>query len=346
MTQEKLVLRDVTEAEWPALSAGFVDFNYEQSLAYAPAAATRIGADLRFVVLERAGEPVAAACVRIKSVPVLGRGIAWIASGPLIHKIGQPPSSPDEVAAILHSLRQELCDKAGHVLRLRFSAVTTHCVDNLDDAAQQAGYGPAAQTAGYRTVLVDLRRDEETLLAALHGKWRGHLRKALRSEITLEQGPLATFSGRFQTLYDQVSREKEFQADIPPPFFAALPQTGLDHYVLIASKDGEDLAGITVGISGSTAVYLFGATLPVGRKLNAGYFLTWQAYDFARKHGVDWYDLGGIDAEANPMVTEFKCRAGGRELLAAGPYEARSGGPGPALIDLAESIHGHFKRRG
>ena len=99
------------------------------------------------------------------------------------------------------------------------------------------------------------------------------------------------------------------------------------------------MAGLSIGCTGTTAVYLFGATTEAGRRLNAGHFLMWQAMLRGRELGRDWFDLGGIDAKTNPNVARFKLRTGGIELTAAGPFEARPGGPLPVLVGWAETLH-------
>ncbi len=81
---EDLTCRDVTIVDWPGITAGFSDLSFEQTAAYSAAAARRIGGRVRFLVLEEAGHPVAAAALRIKTVPGLGRGIVWSPSGPLL----------------------------------------------------------------------------------------------------------------------------------------------------------------------------------------------------------------------------------------------------------------------
>ena len=63
----------------------------------------------------------------------------------------------------------------------------------------------------------------------------------------------------------------------------------------------------------------------------------------AKERGIAWYDLGGIDEKANPHGFEFKTRAGGMELAALGPFEARPRGARGAaaggLISVAETLY-------
>ena len=341
----ELSAQSVPAGDWPALSGRFRDLTFEQSLSYAQAAARRIGADLQFLRIDRDGIPVAAAAVRTKRVPGLRRGIAWIASGPLLLPTDGPVPDDDLCHEVLHALRHRLVVRDGHTLRLRFPGVAFHEPERMDAIAARAGFGPAPRIAPYRSFAVDLSLDEEGLMAALKGKWRTDLRFALKSGLTLDRGQSADLAARFLRLFEEVQAAKGFRTDITPEFHFALRGGDLRHDILIATKDGADIAGIVTGSCGGNAVYLFGATSDAGRRLRAGYFLTWQGIALARARGLAWYDLGGVDFDANPSVARFKERMNGRPVLAAGPYEARPAGVLPLLVDKVETLRAKMKAR-
>lgn len=334
-----LVVRTVSPAEWPRISGAFRDLTFEQSLTYGQAAAARIGGAAEFVTLNDVqGQTLAAACIRIKCVPGLKRGVAWIASGPLVARHGEPDFKAVELPALLTTIAAHV-HRTGHILRLRLPAIAGHDPMEIDALAADAGFQATDRAPGYRSIAIDLAQSEETLMAALHGKWRNPLRNALKAELEIDCGPIAELADRFHVLYQEVQQAKGFHPDIPPEFFYPLKGPDFDHEVLIARKDGTDVAGITLGRAGVMATYLFGATTDAGRKLNAGHFLIWQAILRGRSLNLRWFDLGGIDINENPSVARFKLRTGGREISAAGPYEARPIGIAPALIAGAESLH-------
>ncbi|KNX39865.1 FemAB family protein [Roseovarius tolerans] len=336
-----LTVRNIPAEAWPQVTAGFQDLSYEQTLTYGVAAAHRIGAKAEFVVLERDGRPVAAACLRIKTLPGLGRGIAWIASGPLIQPL---TGRHDDLGSILTALREHICDKKGHILRLRLPIAAEGDAAALSNLALSSGFVETDRAAAYSTVLIDLKPGEEALMRGLHGKWRNILRSALKNEIKLDRGPMSELSGRFAALYDAVQTVKGFQPDIPPDFYYQLSGPDFDHDVLIAHREGKDLATITVGRAGRRMVYLFGATPEAGRRLNAGYFVIWNAILIGLAEGMETFDLGGIDEESNPDVTRFKRRTGGEEILAPGPFQAQPAGPVPHLVLRAEAFRKWMRR--
>ncbi|MDQ2089671.1 peptidoglycan bridge formation glycyltransferase FemA/FemB family protein [Marimonas arenosa] len=335
----------VAEKVWPDLSGRFRDLTYEQSLTYAQAAARRIGAELQLLRVECDGELVAAAAVRIKRVPGLRRGIAWIASGPLTMPVAGVVPNDDRYRDILRALRDHLVTRDGHVLRLRFPGIAFHEAERMDAIAAKAGFDPAPRVAPYRSFAMDLSLDEESLMTALKGKWRTDLRYAQKSGLGLDSGLTPDLEERFLALFEEVQKTKEFRPDITPEFHFALQGDDLRHDILIATKDGTDIAGIVTGSCARTAVYLYGATSDIGRRLRAGYFLTWQGIALARARGLAWYDLGGVDFEENPSVARFKERMNGRPILAAGPYEARPAGVFPYLVDKLETLREKIKAR-
>ena len=106
MDDNSLFLRRVAPKDWPELCCLFDDLTYEQTLTYARAAAKRIGADIEFVNLHDAqGTTVAAACIRIKQVPILNRGIAWIAAGPMTLSAANSACKPELYRAVFTALR-------------------------------------------------------------------------------------------------------------------------------------------------------------------------------------------------------------------------------------------------
>lgn len=330
-------VRELSAKEWPAVAAGFADQGFEQSLTYGLAAAERIGGQARFLAVEEEGTLIGAACLRLKAVPGLGRGIAWLPSGPLVQRKSAPPPDAAQLGDILSALRDQICAREGHVLRLRLPAQAFHDPDTITRAMAAAGFHRTDRARPYQSAAIDLGKDEAQLLAGLKGKWRTDLRYAQKSGLTLEQGDDSALQGRFMALFETVQSTKGFRTNITPEFHFALAGPDYRFDILIATKNSADLAGIVIGSAGDTATYLFGATAEAGRPLRAGYFLTWSGILLSRERGLAWYDLGGIDAVANPDVARFKERMNGMALR-ADPYEADGGGPGPVLIRGLESL--------
>jgi lipid II:glycine glycyltransferase (peptidoglycan interpeptide bridge formation enzyme) len=191
--------------------------------------------------------------------------------------------------------------------------------------------------------VVDLSPDENILRRKLAGKWRTDLKFAQRAGLNVEHGGSSLYN-RFLRLFGAMHDRKEFRVHVDPRFFFELPAASLGLEVLIATKDGDDAAGHVVSFLGDTAVYLFGATNEIGRACKAGYLLNWQALLQARKRGLAWYDLGGIDQINNPGGHRFKTRMGGCEISAPGPYEIRAPGITGGFVDAVLAVRSKMRR--
>lgn len=341
-----LAVCQVAAAEWPALFNRFLDSSFEQSATYAAAAARRIKGRVVYMAVCRGDSTVAAAAIRIRTIPLLGRGIAWCPSGPLITPTDGRTPDTGALVAVLSALRHEVAIRQGHILRLRLPG-TAFLEDEMAlSAAAQAGFDPAGgERGGYTSAVLDLSQDTETLMSRLTGKWRTDLRAAWKVGLEFERGNSQEMQVRFLALFDRVQAAKGFHTEITPHFHFDLSE-GPDYAVeiLIATHNGQDVAGIVIGHGGATSTYLFGATIPAGRPLRAGYFLTWEALAIARERGAHWYDLGGIDAEANPDVARFKLRMNGRQFTTT-PFEARGPGAVPRLVVGLEALHARLRHQ-
>ncbi len=316
-----LQVRDISPREWSENLQCFGDVTLEQSLTFAQHAAARLGAAVRLMAVESDTRLLGAAAIRLRRIPVLGRGIAWLPSGPLTLINGFATPDAAHLTDILNALRHQLCDREGHILRLRLPGIARYDTALARDAATAAGFLPYPAQPPSRSYALDLTQKPDTLLAGMSGKWRTDLRFGLKSGMTLQCGADRDLQERFLALFARVQQAKGFRPNIFPDFHFDMVTSRNDHpdyalEILIAAKDGKDVAGIVVGRAGHTATYLYGATDAAGRPLRAGYVLTWQAILQSQERGLHWYDLGGVDVATNPDVARFKERMGGLWITA------------------------------
>ena len=337
--------RPISEREFLAMAGGFLDRNYEQSLTYERAAAARIGAGTQIFAIEAGADVLALALVRVKAVPGLGRGIAWVPSGPLVVRQGLAPPDAAHLAAVLGALRQRVAVEEGHILRVRLAGQSLVDPAVEEEAFCLAGFHPSRWDHAYHSALMDLAKDDAALMAALDHKWRTNLRHGLRAELAIDAGDTADLRARFLTLYDDARRLKGFDVDIPPEFYFELAGPDLRLDVLIVHQDGVDLAGGVSGFTGPAGIYLFAATPEAGRQFRAGYLLTWQVITRSRELGASTFDIGGIDVTGrNEEVARFKQRLHGTPIDNQ-VYETDGGGSAVPMIRALEGLHHRMHHR-
>lgn len=331
--------------EWRALVGGFSDASYKQLPQYSLAVANRVRATSENVVITGPEGPLGVCNVRVKKLPLLPFGIAYINGGPLVLN-GATEEPAHSLSRCLAALREEYVARRGHVLRVVGTARPDIPLPHADANFEAAGFEPALAKGHYRTLLIDLNQDLAQIRRGFDQKWRNILNKAERQGVLVESGGNTLLFTQFDRMYRKLVERKGFEADLGPGFFSEL-QGNLaepDRFVVhLATHEGQPVAGHVGAFHGDTAVYLLGAATEAGLKLNASYLLQWHVIRHAQARGCRWYDLGGIDPESNPDVYRFKSRMGGRDISAPGPYEA--GSPlRRMIVRNAEALFRRIKR--
>jgi len=331
-------LRTVNLAEAQRGSSLLADLAYTQEPGYALEAAARVGARAEFALFEQAGAPVGFAALRIKPIPLLGGGLAYLHGGPATRLAGQAFSS-DLWADCLARLAEHC---AARKLTLRVASPLA----GADDAALAAryrefGFVPNGVDGG-RTIVLDLARPLDDIRAGLVGKWRTDLRRGEQGDLRIVRSAEPQRIARLQPLLGALAARKGFAMAQDAAFFAraaghAAP--GHEPFVAHLAYRGEDLVGGHIGgLTGDTAVYLLGATGAAGREARAAFRLQWAVIEYAKERGLARYDLGGIDPQANPDVHRFKARMGGLETARAATWEKPTGRIAPRVIAAAEAL--------
>jgi hypothetical protein len=314
----------VSVADWYRHVSGFRDASIYQLWQHAP---DREGLQrVSRLLLRRRGQVVAAAELRLFTLPLTKLGIAYVRWGPLWRRPGEPDSL-DVLRQALRALHHEYVVRRGMVLRLvpRLAVEDSPYFPSLTN---DEGFSPLDSPGSQRTLLMRLSGDLEELRAGLAPTWRRHLKKAERAGLEVVSGSAPELFDDFVVVFNQMLERKRFApgADIHKHrrIQAALPDD-LKMGVLIARKDGQTCAGLIYSAIGDTAIYLFGATNDVALQTSAGYLLQWEAIKCLRARGVQEYDLNGINPALNPGLYQFKkglAGPRGTEITFHGPLQA------------------------
>lgn len=188
----------------------------------------------------------------------------------------------------------------------------------LEDQAkanpQQIGFRPSPQTIQPpRTILIDIRDDDDTILARMNQGTRRKIRQGVKKGVRFYQGERDDIA-RYNQMMQTTGNRNEFGVHS-----AEYYQTAYDLFVpngdaalFMAEHDGDYLAGIMVFALGDTAWYLYGASSNQKRNLMATYGIQWQAIQWARSRGSRWYDMWGIpDEEESTLEAQFQDRNDG-----------------------------------
>jgi lipid II:glycine glycyltransferase (peptidoglycan interpeptide bridge formation enzyme) len=161
------------------------------------------------------------------------------------------------------------------------------------------------------TVLVDLTKGRDALLASFKKDTRWEINAGLRRGVKVKKVPLT--AANIKTVYDLLSQTYE-RADFftrgrafTEKYWRLFDETGQGS-MFIANCEGKPLSAAYVIHIGKRAHYKDGASIRVKPDVFASRVMQWAIMEHLIKQGVETYDLGGVwrSGSGNSGVTLFK----------------------------------------
>ncbi len=198
-------------------------------------------------------------------------------------------------------------------------------IEPLQDSVIELLYGAGLKKSSkeiqpHRSVIVDLEKSEDELLAEMHHKTRYNIKVAERHGLKLAvRKDLDTF----WKLLEQTAKKDNFFTHPKEYYNKLCNMPGLMAETVFVEHDGQSIAGAIWLAYGDTAYYLHGAMDrdPKYKPMMAPYFLQWELIKTAKNYGMKHYDFWGIDAQKYPGVTKFKLNWGGRQVEHPGAFD-------------------------
>jgi peptidoglycan pentaglycine glycine transferase (the first glycine) len=159
-----------------------------------------------------------------------------------------------------------------------------------------------------RTIVVDLRRTEEEILARMKPKCRYNIRLASKKGVTV--GPWEDMPA-FHQMMLQTGKRDAFGVHSLSYYRRVFDEfhPGGSCELLVARFHDEPLAALMVFGRGRRAWYLYGGSTDAERERMPNYLLQWEAMRWAKQKGCDEYDLWGVpDEEEQTLEAEFTSR--------------------------------------
>jgi lipid II:glycine glycyltransferase (peptidoglycan interpeptide bridge formation enzyme) len=287
--------------------------------------------------------------------------LTYVPYGPACPNEAGSPGVPGPHAADALEAAEAVAPRVAQEVRASFGTVPTLVRFDLPQEASDADRpeGPLRRAPidvqPPDTVILDLSRDEDQLLARMHKKNRYNIRLAARKGVSVSEADPGRL-GEWYELYRETAHRDGIAIHSRQYYerlfeLAADGETTLRLY--LAEHDRDLLAGIVVVHHGAGATYLYGASSNLKRNLMPNYALQWYAIREAREAGLLWYDLFGIppaDDPRHPMhgLFRFKNGFGGRLVHRLGGWDAPVRRMQTRLYHLAErarDVYFHRVRR-
>jgi lipid II:glycine glycyltransferase (peptidoglycan interpeptide bridge formation enzyme) len=175
------------------------------------------------------------------------------------------------------------------------------------------------------TLILDLGKDVQQLLAEMHPKTRYNIALANKKGVKIRVGQRKEDVKHFLRLINKTASRQQISAH-PENYYKLLWGSLLKNKsgkIYLAEIDGRVVAANMMIEFGNVATYLHGASDYSFRKFMAPHLLQWQAIKDAKENNFEIYDFWGIAPSdgSKPKwegFTRFKKGFGGREINSPG----------------------------
>jgi lipid II:glycine glycyltransferase (peptidoglycan interpeptide bridge formation enzyme) len=182
------------------------------------------------------------------------------------------------------------------------------------------------------TVLIDLNKSNEELLADMRAKTRYNVRLAGRRGVEVREEDASALAEWYELYRETMARSGTSLHDMAHfrNLFATRPDGEVGIHLLMAraagTGRGRALAGLILAVAGDYAVYLYGASSTTERWRMPTYLLQWEAITVARELGARTYDLFGVPSDTSPGhpmhgLLRYKTGFGGRLITRRGCWD-------------------------
>jgi lipid II:glycine glycyltransferase (peptidoglycan interpeptide bridge formation enzyme) len=274
------------------------------------------GWDARRVVVEQDRTVVGAAQVLLKEI-ALAQRYAYAPRGPLVR---DPSLVADVAAAVAHAIAP------ARAAALLFDP-ELEADPALERSLRRAGCLPGRfPVQPRRTLVLDIAREPDALLAEMRKKTRQYIRKGERDGVTTEESDdIRGFYEIQQAVAKRVGFGIHERSYFDTLWRVFAPQ-GRAH-LFFASVAGTRVAAVLLLRWGETAWEMFGGPTGEHAETRPFYLLKWRAMLRLRQLGVRSYDMWGLAESArddDPLagVENFKTGFGGEQRSYVGAWEA------------------------
>lgn len=172
---------------------------------------------------------------------------------------------------------------------------TNQLGQNLEQTLKKRGWLFSQDQIQFRnTVLIDLTRGEEEILAAMKQKTRYNIRLAVRRGVKVRQATIEDLPMLYR-IYAQTAIRDDFVIR-GQDYYLALWQSFMQADMckaLIAEIESEPVAGLFIMHFNRVARYMYGMSTEKFRELMPNHLLQWEAMRLSKQLGCDSYDMWG-----------------------------------------------------
>ncbi len=250
------------------------------------------------------GELVGLSQVLVRSLPAQFKALSYVPRGPVVVGDGEGTTDPDLRNAVTQAVVDWCRANVGG------TGITLEPDWEKGMPYVLADSRPATNPILYPTTLIlDLRKTPDELMAVMAKKTRQYIRKSQREDLEFRPVVSAAELDACLTIYRDTAERAGFgihdddyyrlvakELGEHSPIFAAFARTGDGPY-------DRPVSFVWFAASARTSFELYGGMSEEGQQLRANYGLKWFAVNAMRDRGVQRYDVNGL---LNDGISTFK----------------------------------------
>lgn len=297
----------VSSEQWDSTISSFTDLRQEQLAVFINNRWPKL--DTQYCIFEsKEGSSkqkvIAGAAVMVARIPVIGSGVAIIKWGPMLKDVAEFEQSEKQYQACIDLLIKYFAVEQNLLLSILPSTFADPR-DWQETVLTNNGFSKGKGLSFPDRYYVDLALDADSQRKSYGSKWRYHLKKSEKEDLSFIHAPAFENSNKnehfqiFMQLYQLMSDRKQFpdhSAVDTLPTLMSIKDKNLRPELFLVKKDNETVAGAIIFKAGDATVYLYGATSDAALPLRAGYFMHDRIIQWLSSNtDARWYDLGGND---------------------------------------------------
>lgn len=258
----------------------------------------------RVLALNDSGTIVGAAQVLIKVLPGGFKTITYIPRGPVAE---QKP-------------RTEVLEAIASHVKSRYKAIVLTIEPHWKEFDPPQHWRQSSNTILIpQTLILDLTKSEDELMAAIHRKRRYDIRKSAQDVPDIHEVQSREELQKCLALYKETAKRAGFALHGDSYYEDIFEKLG-EHSRLIAAwnRAGEPLAFTWLVSSNEVAFELYSGISAEGQQLRANYALKWWCITHMQQEGIRQYDFNGL---LNDGISSFKRSFAEHEDLLVGTYD-------------------------
>ena len=169
-----------------------------------------------------------------------------------------------------------------------------------------------------RTLILDLDKPEDELMAAMTKKTRQYIRKSSNEDVTFSQVRSREELASCLKIYRQTADRAGFAIHDDQYYYDVHEKLGDSSVIFAAIRGGSPIAFVWLAVSSHTSFELYGGMNELGQQLRANYGLKWHAITKCKEWGIVRYDMNRL---LNDGVSTFKQGFADHEDMLAGTYD-------------------------